>query len=61
MKVSDFHLDSPDWSMSSPAGKMHPVENALLLTDVEMVLQSVKTHLVLEYSLSWVSKCTEVS
>ena len=34
-KVGNFHLDSPDRSISSPAVKVHPIENASLLAAVE--------------------------
>lgn len=35
IKVANFHLDSPDRSISSPAVKVHPAENVSLLTAVE--------------------------
>lgn len=35
VKVSNFHLDSPDWSISSPAVEVRPAENLSLLTAVD--------------------------
>ena len=52
VKVSNFHLDSPDRSISFPAAKVHPVENGALPTAVKQsgpAVCKIRTHLVLEY------------